>query len=138
MKKILAIILSVLSLEAYAQDVKMLYQPNQPIGVAKGINPGRVAWSHAPGAATWDGTGNWYEDKYNDQSKTDWLVTQALTDLTGAKDARKAWNMLFRHFNKTVRGKKGGYVLGERSLYGCKFVDGKPGPEWQMSPFSGA
>lgn len=44
MKIIFAIILSVLSLEAYAQDVKMMYQPNQPIGVAKGINPSRVAW----------------------------------------------------------------------------------------------
>ena len=36
---------------------------NTPMGVGKGIHPGRVAWAHEPKAATWDGkTGNWWED----------------------------------------------------------------------------
>ena len=29
--------------------------PNQPVGTAKGIFPGRVAWVHDPAVATWDG-----------------------------------------------------------------------------------
>ena len=29
--------------------------PNTPMGVAKGIHPGRVAWAHDPKAAAWDG-----------------------------------------------------------------------------------
>jgi len=28
--------------------------PNQPMGVGKGIHPGRVVWVHAPGATSWD------------------------------------------------------------------------------------
>ncbi len=29
--------------------------PNSPIGVGKGIYPGRVVWAHEPGATRWDG-----------------------------------------------------------------------------------
>ena len=37
--------------------------PNAPIGVGKGIFPGRVVWAHEPDAARWDGkTGDWWDD----------------------------------------------------------------------------
>ena len=40
--------------------------PNQPVGTGRGIHPGRVAWIHAPGVASWDGkTGLWVEDRWN-------------------------------------------------------------------------
>ena len=32
---------------------------NAPIGTAKGIHPGRVAWIHDPNATTWGGTSKW-------------------------------------------------------------------------------
>jgi len=47
----------------YAQAVNYLsIEPNKPIGVGKGIFPGRVVWVHNPKAAQWDGvTGNWWK-----------------------------------------------------------------------------
>ena len=51
---------------------KQFVGPNEPIGVGRGIHPGRVAWIHSPGVAKWDGrTGLWVEDRWNDQSKAD-------------------------------------------------------------------
>ena len=42
-------------------DKSVLAEPqpvNKPIGVAKGINPGRVVWVHDPDATDWDGPGD--------------------------------------------------------------------------------
>lgn len=114
MRIIITFLVTALCLGLNAQNVKMMYGSNQPIGKGKGVNPGRVAWAHAPGAATWDNEGNWYEDQYNDQEKTDWLVTKAITDLTGNANPKKAWDMLFRYFNKNIRGKNKSYTNGER------------------------
>lgn len=88
---------------------------NHPVGEAKGIHPGRVAWAHAPEAATWTKKeGRWYEDRFNNQEATDWLVANALTELTGEKSVKKAWQALFRHFNKEHGKGKKGYKKGER------------------------
>lgn len=82
-------------------EPKMAWGKNNPVGTAKGIYPGRVVWSHAPGAATWEkGTGFWYEDHYTNQSDADWLVVQSLLSLTGEKSEKKAWNALFAYFNR--------------------------------------
>lgn len=98
-----------------ARNPPMVLGPNEPVGVARGIFPGRVAWAHAPGAAAWDGrTGDWFSDDCNDQRAADWLVATALTDLTGRKTPTAAWKALFSHFNDR-RGKgSAGYRKGER------------------------
>jgi hypothetical protein len=40
--------------------------PNEPLGVARGIHPGRVVWIHDPDATDWDGPdtgdGHWWEN----------------------------------------------------------------------------
>ena len=39
---------------------KQMLGVNEPVGEGRGIYPGRVAWIHSPGVATWDGhTGLW-------------------------------------------------------------------------------
>jgi len=36
-------------------------QPNSPMGIGKGIHPGRVVWVYDPDAATWDkSSGRWW------------------------------------------------------------------------------
>ncbi|MCD7963168.1 MAG: DUF362 domain-containing protein [Rikenellaceae bacterium] len=97
------------------KQARMHNPPNTPIGEGKGIFPGRVAWSHAPGAAHWDGeNGFWFDDKWNSQEKTDRLVTSSLLSLTGAVTEKEAWNKLFIHFN-TEHGKGNtGYRSGEK------------------------
>lgn len=56
---LLAILLCCATLNGLTQErnatVKQCVGINQPVGEAKGICPGRVVWSHAPGAAQWDG-----------------------------------------------------------------------------------
>jgi hypothetical protein len=47
--------------------------PNSPIGVAKGIYPGRVVWIRDPVATSWDGaTGAWWEDDNTKMPLTTW------------------------------------------------------------------
>lgn len=94
---------------------KQFVAPNVPIGEGRGIHPGRVAWVHAPGVASWDGeTGLWVEDRWNDQTKADAMVRAAVMTLTGRKNAGKAWKALFADFNKTHGRGSRGYRRGEK------------------------
>ena len=93
---------------------KLFVGPNQPIGVGRGIYPGRLAWSHSPGVAQWDGhTGLWVEDRWNSQAKADAMIPEAVMQLTGEATAKKAWRALFRHFNQTHSRGNRGYKKGE-------------------------
>ena len=57
------------------REPRMAWGKNNPVGEAKGIYPGRVVWTHAPGAATWEkGDGFWFEDRWNNQADADWLL----------------------------------------------------------------
>jgi uncharacterized protein (DUF362 family) len=89
--------------------------PNHPMGVGKGIHPGRVVWVHAPGATSWDGkTGNWWDDANTNQRVVDQMVSDSLQHLTGEATDRQAWEMLFRDFNRTRNLGDGGYQPGEK------------------------
>jgi uncharacterized protein (DUF362 family) len=91
------------------------YEANKPVGVARGIYPGRVVWAHNPGMATWDGkTGFWWEDKNTAQHETDLILNKALLSLTRRKGPQEAWKALFIYFNETKRGVKAGYRKGEK------------------------
>ena len=96
------------------QAPKLFVGPNEPIGTGVGIHPGRVAWIHSPGVARWDGkTGLWVEDRWNDQAKADAMIPEAVMQLTGEATAKKAWQALFKHFNKTHGRGHRGYQQGE-------------------------
>lgn len=74
---------------------------NSPMGTAKGINPGRVVWIRDPNATSWDGsTGSWWDDGNTNQRVVDAMVSKALQQLTGESSDVKAWEALFRNFNK--------------------------------------
>ncbi len=91
------------------------YKPNIPLGVAKGMYPGRVVWSHNPKIASWDGkTGFWWDDNYNNQKETDKLLKETLTRLTNKQTEKAAWDKLFSFYNKTTRNKDQGYKTGEK------------------------
>jgi parallel beta-helix repeat protein len=88
---------------------------NSPLGVGKGIHPGRVVWVHEPDATGWDGqTGRWWDDANIDQGAVDSMVSQALRTLTGASSDAAAWDALFRHFNRTHSLGDVGYQRGEK------------------------
>ena len=102
--------------KVYAVTVNRLSTiPNKPIGVAKGIFPGRVSWAHNPKAANWDGsTGFWWDDNNNPQNETDKLLSTSICNLTGKKNEAEAWNALFKYFNNKKIHSNTGYQLTEK------------------------
>jgi len=101
---------------------------NTPLGVGKGIHPGRVVWAHQPKAATWDGqTGNWWDDANTDSRLVDDMVSGTIRSLTGERSDKQAWNMLFRHFNQTHEAGKAGYKPGEKIAIKWNGVQDRPG-----------
>lgn len=101
-------------------------EPNQPIGVGKGIHPGRVVWVHDPSAARWEGPGkgHWWEPENTNQEAVDGMMSAAIRQLAGQTSEKKAWDALFKHFNKTHGRGKAGYRKGEKiaikvNLVGC-------------------
>jgi len=95
--------------------------PNQPMGEAKGIFPGRVVWVWNPDAtnekfehndfATYD----WYFSAHNNNPEViGKMFRDGITKLTGEKNAKKAWESVFRLFNSNKHNQKRGYQAGEK------------------------
>jgi len=75
---------------------------NNPIGTGKGIHPGRVVWIRNANATSWDGSsGSWWDDNNTDQRIVDSMLSDSIRRLTGESSDSKAWDALFRHFNKS-------------------------------------
>jgi hypothetical protein len=90
-------------------------QSNSPVGVEHGIFPGRVVWAFDPQVATWDGTNKyWWDDKSTSQIETDKMLNGVLRSLSGKETEAKAWDALFKNFNKEKRNVDKGYVQGQR------------------------
>jgi hypothetical protein len=92
---------------------------NKPIGIARGIFPGRVAWAHNPNAVNQncvvDQPGHgWVERENMNQAAVDRMLSAALDSLTGQTSDSSAWAAIFRYYN-TMRGKGPvGYTVGEK------------------------
>ncbi len=91
--------------------------PNQPMGTAGGIFPGRVVWVHDPAATAWDGAGYvWWDNEHTNPAVVESMLSRAICWLTGKQDDRSAWDALFRYHN-SKRGKGNvGYTAGERII----------------------
>lgn len=88
---------------------------NNPMGVARGIYPGRVVWVRNPDATRWDGTtGHWWDDTATDQTAVDQMLSLSLRRLSGAATDAPAWDGVFRHFNRTHGRGDVGYQTAER------------------------
>jgi len=97
---------------------------NQPMGVAKGINPGRVVWVHDPDATDWDGPGDGHpwQAEHTNPERVSKMVSRAVRELTGTASDTEAWDKLFRYLNK-ARGKGDvGYKPGEKIVIKVNFV----------------
>ncbi len=89
--------------------------PNTPMGVPRGIYPGRVVWMWDSTAARWNGTsGYWWSESNTNQAVVDSMLSRSLRALTGKSTDAASWDALFTFFN----GKHGkgsvGYAAGER------------------------
>jgi hypothetical protein len=94
--------------------------PNQPIGKALGVNPGRVVWIWDPQATnenctTGYATQDWYWKPQNINEKVVGnIFRDALNKLTGKRNVAKSWDLLFSSFNEKKSGKNKGYSKGEK------------------------
>ena len=81
--------------------------PNQPIGIAKGLYPGRVVWTHERKAATWGGSGDghWWEDRSTNETLVDSMMSIAIRELGGESSEAAAWDAMIKHFNQ-ARGQR--------------------------------
>jgi hypothetical protein len=105
-------------------DLALPDPPNEPIGEAKGLNPGRVVWVHDPDATSWPGpgSGHWWEADQTDQEAVHQMMTTAIRNLSGEADPAAAWADLIRHFNQTHGFGDVGYTPGEKILIKVNFV----------------
>jgi hypothetical protein len=88
---------------------------NMPIGVGKGVHPGRVVWVYDPALNDQHGTaGSWWEDRRTDPNVAQSMMARAIRNLTGLPDEAEAWDTLFRYFNWTHHGLDVGYSSGEK------------------------
>jgi len=105
-------------------------EPNEPIGIAKGANSGRVTWMHDASVTSWayagdnpiwdgmdsGGHGYWYEDGNTDPQAAARMMALSVRALAGEESDAAAWDRLFRHHN-IVRGKGDtGYQPGEQIM----------------------
>jgi len=86
---------------------------NSPMGVAKGVCPGRVVWVRDPEAATWNATGNWWDDACNSQSAIDNMLSVCLRGASGADTDTQSWDRIFHGFNQRKGRGDVGYAPGE-------------------------
>ncbi len=99
---------------------------NQPVGVAKGLHPGRVVWARDPLATSWagPGQGHWWESDHTNQTIVDSMMSGAIQALGGKGGDAKAWDAIIKNFNQTHGYGKTGYRRGEKvtlkvNLVGC-------------------
>jgi hypothetical protein len=88
--------------------------PNAPVGIARGIHPGRVVWVHDPGAISYDFTGYWWDDVYNNQTAIDNMVSKSVRWLAGTTSDQAAWNAIFTYFNQKNGNGNNGYQDKEK------------------------
>jgi hypothetical protein len=91
--------------------------PNWPIGIARGIYPGRVVWVWDPDATDWadySSSEHWYDNEHTDSVVVEKMVSRAIRHLAGKSTDVVAWDAIFRYFNEN-RGKGNiGYQPGEK------------------------
>jgi hypothetical protein len=92
--------------------------PNSPMGVARGIHPGRVVWvwdANATDETCTNEPGDyWFQDDNVDSEVIANMLSQSLQKLADEDTDSLAWDALFRHFNEANGNGNVGYQPGEK------------------------
>ena len=115
---VVALVFGALALRSLPESISRADNPpHGPIGVAKGIFPGRVVWVHAPDATSWAGwsaTERWYATNHTDLAVVEDMVSEAVQRLTGETADAAAWGRIFQSFNTSHNRGDRGYQAGEK------------------------
>jgi len=106
---------------------------NNPMGVERGIFPGRVTWVQDFDATSWDGeSGNWWDDSNTDQQVTDQITANAIMNIAGENHVKKAWESIFRYHNQSMGKGKSKYKKGEKIVIKVNLNPlTKPDSKWE-------
>jgi uncharacterized protein (DUF362 family) len=105
-------------------------QRNMPLGVARGVFPGRVVWVRDARSARWSGdresvTDQWWMDKSTDQARVDAMLSRVLKQVTGAATDEEAWRIIFRYYGEQP-GRERKYRAGEIVAVKVNMNNSKP------------
>lgn len=138
LKSVLGIVFVVSLLISFSTPQSLVeasyFEPNQPIGVANGIFPGRVVWIHNPDATNADMANTmadyWALDKNCNQILVDSMLTSGIRRIGGKANVKKAWDEIFKYFNNNHGRGKVGYTPGEKFAIKINLTNsnGAPGP----------
>lgn len=116
-----------------------LEDPNQPMGTARGIFPGRVVWihdEHAVDQSCSNSAGDyWWQDDNTSQSVVDSMVSAAIQTLTGTGSDGQAWDALFRYYNQTHGRGDVGYTAGEKIVIKINLNTGASGTSYVRADY---
>lgn len=88
--------------------------PNQPIGTAVGVNPGRVIWAWDTMATKRDiSTYHFLPENYS-QEVIYTMFNKSVKSLAGKSSVSKSWDAMFRNFNERKNNVARGYTQGEK------------------------
>jgi hypothetical protein len=105
--------------------------PNKPMGVGKGIFPGRVVWVRDTDATNWDGSEkSWWDDKHTDQGVVSQMFSKMLKIYTGKTDDKASWDAIFKYYNRTHDRGDIGYKPGEKITIKINANHDKKTYEW--------
>ncbi|UCC21936.1 MAG: DUF362 domain-containing protein [Planctomycetota bacterium] len=100
--------------------------PNDPIGTARGIKPGRVVWVRDANATNWDGPGiddvYWFDNSATNEGVCEGMLSMSLWRLTGEVDDANSWDALFKYYNQNAGKGNVGYQGGEKINIKVNFV----------------
>ena len=89
---------------------------NTPIGVAKGIMPGRVVWVYDPDATDETCTNKsgdyWFQNTDADVVKD--MLVSSIKNIANKDDISQAWDAIFKYFNANHGKGETGYTAGEK------------------------
>lgn len=92
--------------------------PNTPMGVARGIHPGRVVWVWNANATDENCTNEpgdyWFQDDNADAVVISDMLSKSLQLLAGEENDSLAWDALFRHYNETHGNGNTPYQAGQK------------------------
>jgi len=100
-------------------------EPHGPLGVAKGIHPGRVVWVHAPDATDWAGYNSpepWWRTNHTDLAVVEEMMSQVIRGVAGETSDRAAWEAIFQHFNEARGNGRRTYQAGEKIAIKINFA----------------
>lgn len=118
-----------LSIASNTRQIKGTFPPNEPIGEAVGLYPGRVVWMWDANATnenctnTSNGNGTmddeddaWFMAKNSNSQAIDSMMRKSLLALSGANTPAEAWEMIFQFYNEKHGLDNVGYRTGQKLL----------------------